>query len=96
MEKSQNFIPCFHRAPWFSYSMLSWLTVFIVTGSEMGVVGGVMAVVVIIVVASIGVFVYRRKKFEQDLELMLWRVNYNEITFLKNKRNNSEFGRGVS
>ncbi len=55
-----------------------------------------MAVVVIIVVASIGVFIYRRKKFEQDLELMLWRVNYNEITFLKNKRAGSEFARGVS
>ena len=50
----------------------------------------IIAVAIVIMCAVVGGLYYRRRRFERDLELMLWKVNYSEINFIKGYRFNSD------
>ena len=50
----------------------------------------VIAVAIVIMCGVVGVLYYRRRRFERDLELMLWKVNYSDINFIKGYRFNSD------
>ena len=53
-----------------------------------------VGVVAVILVVAVGVLYYRKRKFEKDLELMLWKIDYSEIVFMKS--HNSDLGTNVT
>ena len=50
----------------------------------------VVAFVMLFMSAALGLVFFRRRKFERDLELMLWKVNYSDIVFMKGNRLSEE------
>ena len=50
----------------------------------------IIAVAIVIMCAVVGALYYRRRRFERDLELMLWKINYSDINFIKGYRFNSD------
>ena len=55
-----------------------------------------VGVVAVILVVAVGVLYYRKRKFEKDLELMLWKIDYNEIVFMKSHRTSSDLATHVT
>ncbi len=50
----------------------------------------VAALILVVMGVVLSVLYYRRRKFERDLELMLWKVSFSDIIFIKGQRFNSE------
>ena len=50
----------------------------------------IITVAIVIMCAVVGVLYYRRRRFERDLELMLWKINYSDVNFIKGYRFNSD------
>ncbi|XP_070573696.1 atrial natriuretic peptide receptor 1-like [Ptychodera flava] len=51
------------------------------TGENMIIIGSVVAGTLVILTAVIFALAYRRKKFEEELNRMLWKVDYREVNF---------------
>ncbi len=45
-----------------------------------------MSLIVVLMLVTLGVLYYRRRRFERDLELMLWKIDFFDIVFMKGSK----------
>ncbi|XP_069136802.1 atrial natriuretic peptide receptor 1-like [Argopecten irradians] len=55
------------------------------TGSSVYVISSVVVVFLAVVGLCVGLYLYRRARYEKQLELQLWKVNYDEIRVTKSR-----------